>query len=325
MLPQPSSSFTSPKWMTRLQTQLSSAVMHIKLYIRELSFVRWAKQYTPSQLFYFAAMLCLLLAMFDSGNTLLIMTMALAFAGFIRELLNLFQKVWATTIGKSFILILYASTANLALAFAALKINQVTGVEPTPFVFTLGFTTLVLMPFWIAVSHILIFLVGLILANLWLFLSLPLKLFGIQLKVHWEDTKNAIITMLFRIILIPVVISGLVTVITPYLASSVNATGFEVAIVSEQDRPLELSLSENPTENDGQEHLEDIQATGQFIDKAIATFIFHFEAYPYSMCQKAENERTVVLDDFSLLLITEDENQPLGYSYRVAKCSYTYE
>lgn len=325
MLPLPSSPPPTAKWLSQLQEQLSKAVMRIRLFISSLSFVRWAKQYTPSQLCYFAAMVCLILSVFDDGISTLFATMLFAFTGLIRELLNLFQKVWATTIGKSLILILYASTANLALAFAAIKINQITGVEPTPFVFTLGFTTLVLMPFWIAVSQILIFLVGLILANLWLFLSLPLKLFGIQLKVHWEDTKNAVLTMLFRIILIPIVLSGLITIITPYLASSLDTNGIQFEVGTEQEHPVELSLANKEEDELGLEQLEDIQAKAQFIDKAIATFIYHLEAYPNSMCQKADNERTVILDDFSILLISQSEESPLGYSYRVAKCHYLYE
>ena len=325
MMPQPSSPTPSFQWLSRLQERLTDLVMHIKLFIVDLSFVRWAKQYTPSQLLYFSAMICLVVSIFDDGNSTFIATILFAFTGLIRELLNLFQKVWATTIGKSLILILYASTANLALAFAALKINQITGVEPTPFVFTLGFTTLVLMPFWIAVSQILIFLVGLILANLWLLLSVPLKLFGIQLKVHWEDTQNAIITMLFRIILIPIVLSGLITIITPYLASSLDTNGIQFEIGTEQAQPVELSLANIEQDEVGLEQLEDIQAKAQFIDQAIATFIYHLEAYPNSMCQKADNERTVILDDFSILLIAQSEESPLGYSYRVAKCRYTYE
>ena len=51
-------------------------------------------------------------------------------------------------LGKGLILVLYAATANFALAISAIEINIITGIEPGPFVFTLGFATLIMLPFW---------------------------------------------------------------------------------------------------------------------------------------------------------------------------------
>lgn len=290
-----------------------------------LSLSNWTEQYTLSQRFYFAATLSLLIATFASSNAFLYLAGSLAFVGLVRELLKLFQKVWDSTLGKSFILILYASTANLALAFAAMKINHITGVEPSPFTFTLGFTSLVLLPFWIALSHIVIFLLVLIVANLWLLLSIPLNLIGISLRVHWEDSKHAIITMILRIILIPIVLMGLVNILFPYIASPDMQNGMTINLNANEQEGLKLTINDEVLDNDAaQQELTDILAKANVIDKTIAHFIYYLEAYPNSMCHKGENERSVLLDQYSALFIRQDSDSNVGYQYRVAACQARY-
>lgn len=291
--------------------------------------VSWAKQYTPSQLCYFLATLLLLINIFVDGDYAIWIAL-LAFVGLLRELFNIFHRVWDTSIGKGFIVITYASTANFALAFAALKINAITGVEPMPFVFTLGFTTLMLMPFWIALSSVVLFLTVLIFANLWLLLSLLLRIIGIKLKVHWEDKKRAVLTMLMRIILIPIVLLNLVAVMLPFsntdfISGPLQFDGplLTINLGDEQSDGSQGDTTETESLSDNQEAediLESLHETQLFVEKAIANFIFYLEAYPYSACQKSDEQRSVIIDENMLLLISKNEDALHGFDYEVARC-----
>jgi len=327
------------QWLNRYQTAVTQKVQSVK----EWRFTIWAQQYNPSQWCYFTAFSLLIYSAFFSQENWDGVIALIAFIGLLRELLNIFHKVWETTLGKSVTLIMYASTANLALAFAAMKINFITGVEPMPFVFTLGFTTLILMPFWIALSSIVMFSCGLILANIWLLIRLPLKLFGIQLKIHWEDNKHALLTMFMRIILIPFVLFNMLSIMAPYVSQPLegNSFGFTIGdinkpnFVSETTAESSAGLIKIPvkTQNEAPnkdalmletEDAEVLKARAQLIDKAIATFIFYMEAYPYSACKKEADQRSVIVDEFSVLLISKNAEAKNGYDFVVQKCEPRY-
>lgn len=289
--------------------------------IKSLQLMQWAKQYNPSQWCYFIASALLLFTLFNDGSYITVVAVV-AFIGLIRELINVFHRLWATTLGKSLTLITYASTANLALAFAALKINLITGVEPMPFIFTLGFTTLVLMPFWIAASSIMMFLIVLVFANLWLLVSIPIRLIGIPLVIHWEDKHRAVLTMLMRIVLIPIVLVHLVNVMLPYIGQDVlqESDGFSLNIGAEEDDSLIQDLTDLEDVNNDITVSAEVTEQQRFIENIIAKFIFYFEAYPRSACIKADNEKSVILDDYTVLLISANDEAEHGYDYIVKKC-----
>jgi hypothetical protein len=159
----------------------------------------WWRDYNLSQLCYFAAFFLLFLELAgDNPEPNYLVPGLIALVGLTRELLGLFHYLWSFTLGKASILILYATTANVALAFAAMQINLITGVEPTPFIFTLGFTTVVLLPFWVTLASMLFFLIALLISTLWLLIRLPLRLIGVKLAIHWEDKKSPFVTMAGR-------------------------------------------------------------------------------------------------------------------------------
>lgn len=315
----------------------------------------WAQQYNPSQWCYFVAGILLFLAITgEKGNSYSILAGWVAFFGLSRELLHLFQRIWDTTLGKGAILILYASTANIALAYAAMKINLISGVEPTPFVFTLGFTTLVLMPFWITLSTVLVFLVFLILANLWLLVRLPLKLVGFDIQLHWEDKKRAVLTMFLRIVLIPLALISILEAATPYFADFMDGVptakqirleieeGFgdatdlsdeqPAAPVTEEldgnkERQPVTSSEQVSTEQDAPEtsaefteEQAETKRKGMVINRLIANFMWYFEAYPNSFCEKPEEVRTVPIEEGVVLFVYQDESQEIGYRYDVSQC-----
>ncbi len=299
----------------------------------------WAQQYNPSQWCYFAAGILFIFAIIGKeGNSYSILAGWVAFFGLGRELLHLFQRIWDTTLGKGAILILYASTANVALAFAAMKINLISGVEPMPFVFTLGFTTLVLMPFWITLSTVLVFLLFLILVNLWLLIRLPIKLIGFDIQLHWEDKKRAVLTMFLRIALIPLALVAILEATTPYFADFIDdptdgvSTAEQIRLEFQQGFADGAGLStdssseedqapfESDTLNDVIEEVEDRKRKGMVINQLIADFIWYFEAYPKSFCEKPENVRSVPIEEGVVLFIHEDEKEEIGYRYEVVPC-----
>ena len=98
---------------------------------------------------------------------------SIAMIGMLRELLDIFTRVWQTLLGKSFIFIIYVIIGNFTLAVAARKVNYITGVDPHSLIYAQGFTTVLVLPLWLllltSMSLILLFTIG----NLWfLFLKL---------------------------------------------------------------------------------------------------------------------------------------------------------
>lgn len=302
---------------------------------------RWWQDYNLSQLCYFFATAILFIEwrVSDTPESIDISTAAIfALCGLIRELLSLFNFIWSFTLGKAITLILYATTANVALAFAAMQINLITGVEPSPFVFTLGFTTVLLLPFWIVTASMLFFSVSLVIANLWLLIRLPMRLVGLRLAIHWEDKKHPLITMLMRIILIPIVMVGMFQLAAPYIAMTFEdaelRTGLFSNVVTINAEGLENGELQDLSPEDVQDIKQGIERfeesknkfdqtnieRAKFIRSLVADFLFYFEAYPNSACEKLPEQRSVIIDENMMLMISPDETQDYGYRYEVGVC-----
>ena len=340
------------------------------------------KGYNLSQLCYFAAMALLLMQALWAEEINYVLVGLIGLVGLTRELLRLFEFLWSYTLGKSFILVLYAGTANMSLAFAAMQINLITGVEPTPFVFTLGFTSIVLLPFWIAMASMLFFILALCISFAWLIIRLPLKLIGFKVAIHWEDKRMPFLTMLLRMCCIPVVLTSIMSMASNYFSATVedlteNLSFDESGMVWDIEKasdPEEIMKRTNMTEEEAKEVAagiaqaleengqdeasreivrltlngaaqnqaedeateETTQADGEkevgekeiteeeeksnTIRNSIAFFLFHFEAYPNSMCQKEPEQRSVIIDENLVLLIKEDNSADYGYEFKVVKC-----
>lgn len=296
----------------------------------------WWRDYNLSQLCYFAAFFLLLLEFAgDNPEPNYLVLGLIALVGLTRELLGLFHYLWSFTLGKASILILYATTANVALAFAAMQINLITGVEPTPFIFTLGFTTVVLLPFWVTLASMLFFLIALLISTLWLLIRLPLRLIGVKLAIHWEDKKSPFVTMVMRIILIPYVLMAMFQFATPYfLVASGGAQlpiDLEVNVVDSEEGVQNLSELDPQEREQALQEIEAInekieteeekgQRYAKIIRSVIASFLFNFEAYPNSACKKEPEQRSVIIDENMVLIISRDESADYGYRFEVALC-----
>ncbi|MDF2177208.1 hypothetical protein P2G88_02995 [Aliiglaciecola sp. CAU 1673] len=313
-----------------------------------LSFKEKVGQLTLSQWSYLAAFVALLATIQDVGEDrdIQLVVIVLAGVGLGREMWHLFHKIWEQTLGKGLLLVLYAGTANFALALAALKINNIAGVEPSPFVFTLGFTTLLTLPFWLVAATVFFFSLALVAGNLWLLITLLLRLIGIRLPIHWEDKSFVISFMILRIIIIPVVIVGLLELIEPYAEQldifKPRMEGLDESLTAEQVAQLKDLRNTDPekitallqsikeqqqTDNAINAASQEAKAPGtkpvRFLDQMVANFIYHFETYPHSACAKKPEQHSLTIDDYSMF-VAEKDSSPLGVKFSVEPCVPRY-
>ena len=267
----------------------------------------------------------------DSG---LLWVGAIAGVGLVRELWHVFNRIWEHMLGKGLILVLYAATANFALAISAIEINIITGIEPGPFVFTLGFATLIMLPFWLLMSSIMFFSVALVAGNLWLVVGILLRLVRIKVRVHWEDKVFVVITMIMRLVLIPYVIMSIFFMAVPY-AEQIELLAHPITMIkagSSKDNIAKEELnnkivqsefeSENVTitlNNHPFSLPVDNKAQIKWLDKVIAGFIYHFETYSKSACIKLPEQRSLPIDENLMLLVIKDDSN-LGYQFSVGPC-----
>ena len=176
---------------------------------KDLSFSQWCY-------FIAALMLVSFLSEPQEDDDYLLVVGVIAGIGLLRELWQTFMRIWEHTLGKGVLFVLYASTANIALAVSALKINSISGIEPQTFVFTMGFTTMLMLPFWLLLASLFFLGSAIVLLSLWSSLSFVLRIFRIKLKTHWEDKSFALLTMWMRIIFIPLLMVVLTKFLEPY-------------------------------------------------------------------------------------------------------------
>jgi hypothetical protein len=310
--------------------------------VKRFSLRTQLSQLTVSQWFYFAAFIVFLVLIQDDEDYFensVIWVGVLAGIGLVRELWFLFNKVWDKTYGKGIVILLYAATANLALAVAAMKINAITGIEPHQFVFTLAFSTLIMLPFWLFTASILFFSIALVALNVWLVISILLRIVRIKVKVHWEDQSFVFITMILRLVLIPSIVVSLSMVIAPYAeqlefvkshtrSETIQTLKDEIEANSEDEalgsKPIfYISTGDGNTTPNNDEAIETDEIKKPYLNIIIANFIYWFEAYPKSMCHKTEAQRSFILDENSVLLVEPDDSE-LGFVFSVAACKPLY-
>lgn len=57
-----------------------------------------------------------------------------------------------------------------------------------------------------------------------------------------------------------------------------------------------------------------------FLDKLIASFVYNYEAFEYSHCQKAASERVVYISENDILVVKKDESAPTGFAFGTRSC-----
>ena len=336
------------------------------------SFRRKVSELTLSQWMYLFAIL-LLISSADQdieADSTLVWVGVIAGIGLARELWHVFNRIWENILGKALIFVLYAATANFAVAVSALKVNAIAGIEPFPFVFTIGFATLLMLPFWLLVASIVFFSIALIAMNIWLLICVLLRFIRIRVQFHWEDKSFVFVTMLLRIVLIPYVIISIFFIAVPY-AEQIELFDHPMAVLKaaaekqvqtpSQDQEQIPSQDQEDVSSQDQENIppqeEELElleagadATGHpqpqinvsmdpnvakifnavelseigVLDRLIAGFIFQFETYPNSVCKKAPEQHSLIIDENFMLLVERDDSE-LGYHFSVGPCVGRFE
>ncbi|MFT6991942.1 MAG: hypothetical protein ACJASL_003939 [Paraglaciecola sp.] len=327
-----------PKLSFFLQSTTAQWTLSIKRKLSQLnqSIRRKASELTLSQWMYLIAFVLVLVHSEQDieQDYELLWIGAIAGIGLVRELWHVFNRIWEQMLGKAFILVLYAATANFALAISALKINVITGIEPGPFIFTLGFATLIMLPFWLLMSSIIFFSVALITGGLWSILGILLRPLGVKVKIHWEDKSFVFITMIMRLVLIPFVIGSMLFMAVPY-AKQIELFAQPIAFIKQataekrdETEALNDIIENNETDKENVTLTFnnrpftlalDEEEQIKWLDKLIAGFIYHFETYPKSACKKSPLQRSLPIDENLLLLVAEDDSA-LGYQFSVGPC-----
>lgn len=272
----------------------------------------------------------------------------IAAMGFSRELWQMFLKVWESHLGKSVILLCYAVIANFTLALAAKKVNQVVGIEPTTLIYTQGFTTFLLLPFWLLTFSMIAMTTALLFMQLWLLFLGGLKLLGLYRKRVTLDEHCPRLFFILRIILLPLVLAFLLSALIWYgkqLSFDINLFDSDIStlvakrleVVEDEEKNLEIHLSESAQQTDTyhvpltaedapEEQLQQVleedtsDYTEALINRAVAYFVYAFDTFPYSHCEKKPIEHIISIDDDNILLVKPNSTSPTGYSFDVKPC-----
>ncbi len=279
---------------------------------------------------------------------------SIAMIGMLRELLNIFTQVWQTLLGKSLIFIIYVIIGNYTLAVAARKVNYITGVDPDSLIYAQGFTTVLILPLWLllltSMSLILLFTIG----NLWfLFLKLInlLRLHPIKVRV---GERFSVLFIFIRLVLISPIMITLMQPLNWYnnelnieIPGLTISTGQEnltkdetaneqkegkaldgkndmglidVSVSSEEKdnlkQDLELEISNNNPDVDAVSN--EVNYTG--FDRAIATFVYEYETFQQSRCEKTDTERVSIIGEDIILVAEKIEGHALGYKFSARAC-----
>lgn len=80
-------------------------------------------------------------------------------------------------------------------------------------------------------------------------------------------------------------------------------------------------LAKNDTQSPGPETKEaGAPADVKFLEKVVAAFVYNYEAFQYSHCEKADNERVVYISEEHILAVSKDESASIGYVFNTRDC-----
>jgi len=290
---------------------------------------------------------------FDPSTGILIVG-SIAMIGMLRELLDIFTRVWQTLLGKSFIFIVYVIIGNFTLAVAARKVNYITGVDPHSLIYAQGFTTVLVLPLWLllltSMSLILLFTLG----NLWfLFLKLInlLRLHPINARAR---ERFSVLFIFIRLLLISPIMVTLMQPLSWYKNElNIEIPGVTISSGQQDDVEDKAAIQESSENTDNElketeqiavtgnsddlnDDLDDIKQVDDVVflgiesdeekekytdfDRAIATFVYEYETFQLSRCEKTDAERVSIIAEDIILVAEKVEGHELGYKFSARAC-----
>ncbi|SFC88676.1 hypothetical protein [Pseudoalteromonas denitrificans] len=280
----------------------------------------------------------------------------IALIAMARELWSLFTRIWDTMFGKSIILVLYAVVANFTLALAAQKINIIVGVAPSELVYTQGLTTLMMLPFWIlllSVFALTVVFVGAQLKSVFFGILRFLRLHHAkpENKEHFSG-----LFLVIRILILPLVVMTLAQGLTWYSQKiHIQSLSFDITDLLSKEQKITLKSGtdnvkkelkaemesdlNSPSANEGVPNDQSINKEAVFrvglklpesepeskvsqltlFDRAIASFVYHFEAFEFSRCKTTNKERAVPINENDILVVEKDDSD-IGFKFSARLC-----
>lgn len=247
------------------------------------------------------------------------------FGAVISDIWQGFVRIWHSLPGKAFILVCYAVLANFCFALADSSVNNLIGVRPDVVPFSVNLTLMLLAPFWSFILAFALLTVYLLLHTMKFCLLLLLRPLGVR-SYHLQNGTYPKLSLAIRVAFLPVIFMYLTAVMTGYLTGDTTALDmFQAddssvqATSSVEHKTSDIDIDLFKTEPEPYD-LSGINPQVGWINRSVARFLYSVESLGKSQCLMQGAEHLVHLNDYEVLVITPDTNQPYGYRYQVRAC-----
>ncbi|MDM7859401.1 hypothetical protein QTP81_02125 [Alteromonas sp. ASW11-36] len=276
----------------------------------------YAKLNIPQRIYVGAFLYLLLMLIFGDVGESVNTVGVLAFIALALETWPLIVKIWSSLLGRILLILFYIIVTNLAVATGAQMLNKIVGIDPAFLFYSKGFVTLLIAPLWILSLTLLIMLVYFVFLQLALMFKLALRL--LRFKFHLANQKLAYPTRtaVLKMFLIPFMFATSVSLIERY-GKWFGEVDFQVVSVSDDSTDGNMAKDANDTE------ATDFPDHGFSTQRLIAEFVYHFEAFEYSECQKDEDQRALFVGEQQVLLIRKNSQKRSGHEFVVMPCVLT--
>ncbi|MBU2883644.1 hypothetical protein KO525_10570 [Psychrosphaera sp. B3R10] len=169
----------------------------------------------PQKIYLFAFLLQLLF--FATDDLIAFSTIGfIAIIGIAMEVWPKFVAAWNNLLGRFIIIISYAIVANFAVAFAAQKVNEVIGIDPSPLFYSIGFATLLMAPIWMLTLSATVMVFYVIFLQSLILLRIFLKIIRLDKLFQSKAPKSSLSLALLKLFLIPAMLTTLTSAIEFY-------------------------------------------------------------------------------------------------------------
>lgn len=308
--------------------------------------IEYTKPLTVWQKLYFFAFFIMLLELI-SGSEPVDLTVAglVALAALSIETWPKFVVLWESILGRVLIVSSYIIVTNFAIAAASHELNQIVGIDPGNLFYATGFVSILMAPLLIITITIIGMLFYVLFKYLWFFITFFPWLIGLYEKTTYKVDKLPKTTRAVRIVMLPIMFMGLVSLLENYLDYEDNfiggvtegfnrgkEAGKELAEKSKTESTDVIDIIE--TTEDEMKKQDDQNKTGlisvngveihgdgkaSLKHRAIAAFVYYIEAFEYSQCEKTDKERVVSIGEYDILAVERDDSD-IGYKFSVRPC-----